>query len=100
MPPHYREFVVRVAQTLAEQPERVQVEELPADGNGGGSGARLRLVVAPDDVGRIVGRRGRTAKAIRTLISAAGDCELEIEGPGGEARDREDRDDEDGEPDD
>jgi uncharacterized protein len=75
----FRQFVVHVAQTLAEQPERVQVEELPAEGDGA-AGGRLRLIVAPDDVGRIVGRRGRTAKAIRTVLAAAGDCELEIAG--------------------
>lgn len=82
MAPRYRDFVVHVAQALAEQPERVQVDQAPAGESGGVS---LRLVVAPEDVGRIVGRRGRTAKSIRTLLRAAGDCELEIVGTGEES---------------
>ena len=89
MAAQFRQFVEYVAQTLAEQPERVQVEELPAQGDEA-PGSRLRLVVAPDDVGRIVGRRGRTAKAIRTVLAAAGTCELEIAGSA------EERDDDDG----
>ncbi len=36
------------------------------------NGVRLRLHVAPDDMGRVIGRHGRTAQAIRTLVSAAG----------------------------
>jgi predicted RNA-binding protein YlqC (UPF0109 family) len=92
MAPQFRQFVEYVAQTLAEQPERVQVEELPApaDGQDGAAGPRLRLTVAPDDVGRIVGRRGRTAKAIRTVLAAAGDCELEIAGSAEQRDDDED----------
>ncbi len=36
------------------------------------NGVRLRLHVAPDDMGRVIGRRGRTAQAIRTLVGVAG----------------------------
>jgi uncharacterized protein len=36
------------------------------------SGLRLSLHVAPDDMGRVIGRRGRTAQAIRTLVNVAG----------------------------
>jgi len=78
MAAHYQEFVVHVARALAEQPERVQVEELPAAD--GARGSNLRLVVAPEDVGRLVGRRGRTANALRTLLSISGACDLEITG--------------------
>jgi predicted RNA-binding protein YlqC (UPF0109 family) len=78
----YTEFVLEVARALAEEPERVKVDELPpADGE---AVPQLRLVVGPSDVGRLVGRRGRTANAIRTLLTAAGSCELEIVAPEGE----------------
>jgi len=70
MAAHYQEFVVHVARALAEQPERVQVEELPAAD--GARGSNLRLVVAPEDVGRLVGRRGRTANALRGRGDIAG----------------------------
>ena len=36
------------------------------------NGLRLNLHVAPDDMGRVIGRRGRTAQAIRTLVNVAG----------------------------
>jgi predicted RNA-binding protein YlqC (UPF0109 family) len=87
--PRFRDFVVHVAQALSEQPERVQVEQVPTAESGGVS---LRLVLAPEDVGRIVGRRGRTAKSIRTLLRAAGDCELEIVGTGQESEEDGDSD--------
>ena len=38
----------------------------------GAAGVRLSLHVAPDDMGRVIGRRGRTAQAIRTLVNVAG----------------------------
>jgi predicted RNA-binding protein YlqC (UPF0109 family) len=79
-----REFVLEVARALAEEPERVQVEALAPEGAGGEAPEQLRLLVAPGDVGRLVGRRGRTANALRTLLSAAGSCELEIVAPEGE----------------
>ena len=36
------------------------------------NGMRLNLHVAPEDMGRVIGRRGRTAQAIRTLVNVAG----------------------------
>jgi uncharacterized protein len=44
---------------------RVEVEE-------GHSGVTLRLHVAPDDMGKVIGKRGRVAQSIRTLVRAAG----------------------------
>jgi hypothetical protein len=56
-----------LARSLSNDPEAVviQTEERR-------SGVRLRLHVAPSDMGRIIGRRGRTAQAIRALVGAAG----------------------------
>ena len=56
-----------VAKAMADEPEavRVDVEEH-------GRGVKLSLHVSPADMGRVIGRRGRTAQALRTLIAAAG----------------------------
>lgn len=56
-----------LARSLSNEPDSVviQTEERR-------SGVRLRLHVAPSDMGRIIGRRGRTAQAIRALVGAAG----------------------------
>jgi len=56
-----------VARSLARDPESVLVE---ADERG--NQVKLRLHVGPDDMGRVIGRRGRTAQAIRTLVGVAG----------------------------
>ena len=37
-----------------------------------GNSVRFRIHVAPDDMGRVIGRRGRVAQAIRTVVAAAG----------------------------
>lgn len=56
-----------LARSLADDPEAVVVR--PEDRRGS---LVLRLHVAPDDMGRVIGRRGRTAQAIRTLVGVAG----------------------------
>jgi predicted RNA-binding protein YlqC (UPF0109 family) len=72
-----KELVEFVAKHLVEQPDRVEVREIEAD--------RLELRVDRADVGRVIGRRGRTAQAMRTLLRAMAsedpegrDPELEI----------------------
>lgn len=55
-----------LARHLVSEPDAVSVRQ-----TGGGRAVRLELVVAPDDVGRVIGRRGRTAQAIRALTRAA-----------------------------
>lgn len=55
-----------VAVSLVDDPDAVTVEVGPAR-----SGTKLSLHVAPGDMGRVIGRRGRTAQAIRTLVRAA-----------------------------
>ncbi len=52
---------------LVEHPDAVVIEEVEDD-----QGVVLELTVHPDDVGKVIGKRGRTAKALRTLVRAAG----------------------------
>jgi len=56
-----------LARSLADEPEAVVVRRDDRRGS-----IVLKLHVAPRDMGRIIGRRGRTAQAIRTLVGAAG----------------------------
>jgi predicted RNA-binding protein YlqC (UPF0109 family) len=56
-----------LAEQLADDPEAVEVD---ADHRGGS--VRLTLRVAQGDMGRVIGRRGRTAQALRTLVAVAG----------------------------
>jgi hypothetical protein len=56
-----------IARSLADEPDAVVVETEKRRGS-----VVLRVHVAPEDMGRIIGRRGRTAQAIRTLVGAAG----------------------------
>jgi predicted RNA-binding protein YlqC (UPF0109 family) len=85
------ELVKFIARTLAEEPEEVEVHA--ADDR------VIELRLAPDDVGRIIGRRGKTAKAIRTLLSVSAEgWDLDIAGHGEDEEDEEadsDRDDQD-----
>ncbi len=61
-----KELVEYMAKALVEQPDQVQVEavEDPAT-------TTLKLRVAPGDIGRVIGKQGRTARAIRSLLHAA-----------------------------
>jgi len=56
-----------LARSLSNDPDSVVIETEERRG-----GLRLSLHVAPDDMGRVIGRRGRTAQAIRTLVNVAG----------------------------
>jgi predicted RNA-binding protein YlqC (UPF0109 family) len=57
-----------IARQLVDDPSAVGVEV----NAGNGSAIKLHLDVAPGDVGRVIGRRGRTAQAIRAVTRAAG----------------------------
>jgi predicted RNA-binding protein YlqC (UPF0109 family) len=64
-----KELVETIARALVDRPEEVQVRTV------GGTGTQvtvLELRVHAEDLGKVIGRQGRTAKAIRTLLSAAG----------------------------
>jgi uncharacterized protein len=61
-----RELVEFLARALVEDPESVQVEEVEENGD-----LVLEVTVGPDDLGRLIGRGGRVANAIRTIAKAA-----------------------------
>jgi len=56
-----------IARSLASEPDAVVVETEESH-----RGVRFRIHVAPGDMGRMIGRRGRVAQAIRTLVRVAG----------------------------
>ena len=56
-----------LARALSNDPDSVVIDTEERRG-----GLRLSLHVSPDDMGRVIGRRGRTAQAIRTLVNVAG----------------------------
>ena len=62
-----RELVEFLVRALVEQPDKVEVEEFEEDGD-----LILEVTVAEDDLGRVIGRGGRIANAIRTVARAAG----------------------------
>ena len=62
-----KELVETIAKALVDHPENVRVKS--------GEGAQitvLELQVHPEDLGKVIGRQGRTAKAIRTVLGVAG----------------------------
>jgi len=63
-----RRLVEYIAKSLVDEPEAVQVREVRNDRNV----LALELNVAPDDFGKVIGRQGRVAKAMRTLLRAGG----------------------------
>jgi hypothetical protein len=62
-----RGLVEFVARGLVDDPGAVQVEETIAEGT-----TIVRLRVAPGDVGKVIGKHGRTAQALRVLLAARG----------------------------
>ncbi len=61
-----KELVQFLAQHLVNHPEAVEVKETQGD-----TASVLELKVAKEDLGRIIGKQGRTAKSIRTILNAA-----------------------------
>ena len=61
------ELLEYLARGLVDEPDAVRVEEVEED-----DALVLRLHVAPDDVGKVIGRQGRIARALRTLVRAGG----------------------------
>lgn len=61
-----RELVATIARALVDEPDQVEVEQIDE-----GDGCTIELRVAKGDIGKVIGKDGRTAQSIRTLISAA-----------------------------
>ncbi|MFW8600949.1 KH domain-containing protein [Desulfobacterota bacterium M19] len=61
-----KELVGFIARALVDKPEEVRVNEVDTDGT-----ILEELRVAQDDLGKVIGKQGRTARAIRTLLSAS-----------------------------
>ncbi|MGK4004154.1 KH domain-containing protein [Sorangium sp. So ce1036] len=60
------DLVALVARALVDHPDRVIVREVAGD-----RFPRIELTVAREDIGKVIGKDGRTAQSIRTLLSAA-----------------------------
>ena len=61
-----KDLIKYIAQALVDHPEEVTVTEIE-----GNQTSVLELKVAKDDLGKVIGKQGRTARAMRTLLSAA-----------------------------
>jgi len=61
------ELLAELARRLVDEPDAVRVEQEEAD-----DVVILRLFVAKDDVGQVIGRQGRIARALRQIVRAAG----------------------------
>ena len=61
-----KELVEFIASSLVDNPEDFKVEELESEGS-----VIIQLRVAPDDMGKVIGKQGKIAKSIRTLTKAA-----------------------------
>ncbi len=62
-----KELLEVIAKNLVDFPDKVQVTETENDRT-----LVLELKVAPEDMGKVIGKQGRIAKAIRTLVKASG----------------------------
>ena len=60
------ELVEYLARRLVDEPDEVRVEELEREGD-----LVIELYVAKDDVGKVIGRQGRIARALRTVVRAS-----------------------------
>ncbi|HCB01166.1 MAG TPA: RNA-binding protein [Anaerolineae bacterium] len=64
-----KDLIEYIAKSLVEHPEEVNVKQ------SGGNRARIELSVAKDDMGRVIGKGGKVANAIRTLLRVAAERE-------------------------
>jgi uncharacterized protein len=62
-------LIEEIAKALVDEPSLVSVQVVEGDED---EGTLLELRVAPNDVGKVIGKQGRTARSMRTLLSAAG----------------------------
>ncbi|MCK9375450.1 MAG: KH domain-containing protein [Syntrophobacterales bacterium] len=61
-----KELVKFIAQSLVDNPEQVEVKEIQGEQT-----SVIELKVAKEDLGKVIGKQGRTARAMRTILSAA-----------------------------
>lgn len=61
-----KDLILYIAKSLVDQPDQVSVSEVDGE-----QPTVLELKVAKEDLGKVIGKQGRTARAMRTLLSAA-----------------------------
>ena len=61
-----KELVLFIAQALVDNPDAVEVKEIEGEKT-----VVIELRVAEEDLGKVIGRQGRTARAMRTIVNAA-----------------------------
>jgi predicted RNA-binding protein YlqC (UPF0109 family) len=64
--PDMQALMTEIAKALVDEPEAVAVEAIQD-----GDSTLLRLRVAPRDIGKVIGKQGRTARSLRTILGAA-----------------------------
>jgi len=66
--PPINEELEELVRTMVDYPDEVEVWEVPE-----GRSVRLELAVDPEDLGKVIGRQGRTARALRALLDVRGE---------------------------
>ena len=66
----YKDLLEYIVKNLVAYPEKIEISEIENDGK-----VALKLKVAKEDMGRVIGKEGRIAKAIRTIFKAVGSKE-------------------------
>lgn len=59
-------LIAEIAKSLVDQPESVKVSRIDEDNN-----VTIELTVASEDLGKVIGKQGRTARALRSLLTAS-----------------------------
>lgn len=67
LPDRMSELLLAMVEKLVDDPESLHVDSDTSD-----TGTTFRLYVAPDDLGKVIGKQGRTARSLRTILSAIG----------------------------
>ncbi|MGZ5744520.1 MAG: KH domain-containing protein [Burkholderiales bacterium] len=62
-----RQLVENIVRVLVDAPDKVSVESVEHS-----DGTVLNLRVAPEDIGKVIGKQGRTARSLRTIVGASG----------------------------
>jgi predicted RNA-binding protein YlqC (UPF0109 family) len=62
-----KELIELIAKSLVDNPDNVEVSQLEGE-----QSSIIELKVAPEDIGKVIGKQGRTAQAIRVILGAAG----------------------------